>query len=128
MRDLAALSACTKNSLARSISSAGPVDRIMTATSPTSGRAGSHRTGGSERVAHSQSARKGRLNEQGGRAVQPHVGVAPRAHLLVEPEVVVPDVVPADPGLTAVHDHDLAVVPEVELEPVARTPGWSGTA
>jgi hypothetical protein len=47
------------------------------------------------------------------------VGVAPGAQVRVQPEVLVADVVAADPAGNAVDDHHLAVIAEVELEAVA---------
>ena len=52
-----------------------------------------------------------------------HMGVAPGPDLGVEAQVLVTHVVAAEPGLQAVDDHALPVVPEVELEPVALSLG-----
>jgi hypothetical protein len=52
-------------------------------------------------------------------AREAHEGVAPCAHLTV-PEVLVPDVDPAEERHLAVDDDELAVVAEVDLEAVVR--------
>ena len=51
------------------------------------------------------------------------MGVAPMAQTGVLAQVFVAHVVAADKGHPAVHHHDLAVVAEVELEPVAPAQG-----
>ena len=49
-----------------------------------------------------------------------HVRVPPVPELRVPAHVLIPHVVASDPDLAPVHHHDLPVVAEVDLEPVAR--------
>ena len=64
--------------------------------------------------------RERKLRPQRGRPLDPDVGVPPGTDLGVAGEVLVADVEAADPRHLPVDHHDLAMVPEIELEPVAR--------
>jgi len=62
---------------------------------------------------------EGQLHQRHRRALQAQVGVAPGAETLASPHVLVADVQAPDKGHLPVHDHDLAVIAEVQLETVA---------
>jgi hypothetical protein len=49
--------------------------------------------------------------------------VAPRGQIGIQAQVLVADIVAAQPAALTVNDHDLAMVSEVELEPVPQAAG-----
>ena len=61
---------------------------------------------------------EGNLHALHHRPLDAQVRVAPLPDARVAPEVFVADVEAADPGAPAVHHHDLAVVAEVQVQPV----------
>src|SRR5690606_14439771 len=62
---------------------------------------------------------EGELGRERRGSLDPDVRVAPGTEIRVAAEILVPDVVPPDPGRASVHHHDLTVVAEIELQAVA---------